>query len=98
MARRFQIIRDSSRVRSCMKIPGRRIQRNRWVHTSDYVVAVPVVPVVPVEAVIPDADPSEACYEPDTVEFLREVEARARRGDVEWLKRHGRVYQALDTA
>jgi hypothetical protein len=53
---------------------------------------------VEVEAVIPDADPSEPCYEPDVVELLREVEAKAKSGDVEWLKRHGKVYAALEAA
>ncbi len=75
-----------------MSIPGKRERRERWVHTKAFVVAVPV------EAVIPDEDPSEACYEPHTVELLREVERRANLGDVEWLKRHGRVYRAVDAA
>lgn len=75
-----------------MRIPGKRVQRNRIVRTDRYIV------VVGVEAVVPDADPSEACYEAETVEFLREVEARARRGDVDWLRQHGRVYKALDAA
>jgi hypothetical protein len=74
-----------------MRVPGKRVRRTRLVRTDRYVVAVDV------EAVIPDADPSEACYESETVELLREVEARARAGDVEWLRRHGRVY-ALDAA
>ena len=60
--------------------------------TDRYVVAVEV------EAVIPDADPSEPCYESETVELLREVESRARAGDVEWLRQRGKVYEAVDTA
>jgi hypothetical protein len=56
------------------------------------------VVVVEVEAVIPDADPREPCYEPETVELLREVELRARRGDVAWLRQHGKVYAAVDAA
>jgi hypothetical protein len=75
-----------------MKIEGRRVARDRWIHTPKYVVAVSV------EAVIPDADPSEACYEPATVEFLREVEEHAKRGDEQWLQQHGRVYRAVDAA
>jgi hypothetical protein len=73
-----------------MKISGRRITRDRWVHTPNYVVSVRV------EAVIPDADPSEACYEPETVQFLREVEQHAQDGDINWLRRHGRVYRVMD--
>jgi len=75
-----------------MQIPGRRIRRTRLVRTDKYVIAVDV------DAVIPDADPSEPCYEPETVELLREIERRALMDDVEWLKRHGKVYEALDAA
>ena len=75
-----------------MHIPGKQVRRTRLVRTDKYVVAVEV------NAVIPDADPSEPCYEPETVEFLREVEVHAQRGDVDWLKRHGKVYAALDAA
>ena len=75
-----------------MRVPGKRIRRTRLVRTDRYVVAVEV------EAVIPDADPSEPCYESETVELLREVESRARAGDVEWLRQRGKVYEAVDTA
>lgn len=75
-----------------MPIPGKRIRRTRLVRTDKYIV------VLEVDAVILDADPSEPCYEPETVEFLREVEQRAERDDVDWLKRHGKVYAALDAA
>lgn len=75
-----------------MQLPGKRVRRTRLIRTERYVVAVEV------EAVIPDADPTEPCLEPEAVEFLREVEARAQRGDVEWLKRHGKVYAAVEAA
>jgi hypothetical protein len=75
-----------------MRIPGKRISRVRWIHTNRYVVAVAV------EMVIPPDDPSEPCYEAETVQLLREVEERARRGDVAWLKRHGKVYEAVGAA
>ncbi len=75
-----------------MYLPGKRVMRTRLVRTDRYVVAVEV------EAVIPDADPSEPCYEPQVVELLRQVELHARDGDVEWLKRHGKVYVAVDAA
>lgn len=75
-----------------MHVEGRRVRRERWIHTPDYVVAVDV------EAVIPDADPTEACYEPHTVDLLRQVERHAHLGDVDWLRRHGRVYRAVDVA
>jgi len=75
-----------------MRIPGKRIRRTRLVRTDRYVVAVDV------EAVIPDADPSEPCYEPETVELLREIESRARSGDVAWLRGRGKVYASVDAA
>jgi hypothetical protein len=75
-----------------MVIPGKRIHRTRLVRTDRFVIAVEV------EAVIPDAEPSEPCYEPATVELLREVEVRAKKGDVAWLRQHGKVYTALDAA
>lgn len=75
-----------------MRLPGKRIKRTRLVRTEKFVVAVEV------EAVIPDADPSEPCYEPEVVELLRQVEAHAKRGDIEWLKGHGKVYAAVDAA
>jgi hypothetical protein len=75
-----------------MRIPGDRIKRTRWVHTDRYVVAVEV------EMVIPKDDPGEPCLESETVQWLREVEEHARRGDVEWLRRHGKVYEAVESA
>ncbi|MGP0068918.1 MAG: hypothetical protein ACLQGP_35625 [Isosphaeraceae bacterium] len=75
-----------------MRIPGKRISRVRWIHTDRYVVAVEV------EMVIPLDDPSEPCCESETVQLLRELEDRARRGDIEWLRQHGKVYEAVDAA
>jgi hypothetical protein len=57
-----------------------------------YVVAVEI------EMILPEEDPSEPCYEPATVQFLKEVKERADADDIEWLKRHGRVYRALEPA
>jgi hypothetical protein len=75
-----------------MRVEGKRVHRTRLVRTEQFVVAVDV------EAVIPAADPSEACFESETVELLREIEAHARRGDVDWLKQHGKVYAAVSAA
>ena len=75
-----------------MRIPGQRIKRTRLVQADKYVVAVEV------EMVIPPDDPSEPCYESETVQFLREVKERADRGDVAWLTQRGKVYAALDAA
>jgi hypothetical protein len=73
-----------------MGITGKRVRQTRLVRTDRFVVAVDV------EAIIPDADPSEPCFEPHTVELLRRIESHANSGDVEWLKRHGRVYAAIE--
>lgn len=75
-----------------MRATGKRLKQTRLVHTDRYVVAVEI------ELVVPDADPSEPCLEPETLRFLREVTERAERGDTEWLRRHGRVYEAMDAA
>jgi hypothetical protein len=75
-----------------MRIAGERIKRTRLVQTEKYVVAVEVEMVIPVD------DPSEPCYESETVKFLREVKERAERDEVSWLKQHGKVYAAVDAA
>lgn len=73
-----------------MQISGERIKRTRLIQTEKFVVAVEV------ELVIPSDDPSEPCYESETVQFLRDVKERAEQGDVAWLTRHGKVYTAME--
>lgn len=75
-----------------MRIPGERVKRTRLIQTEKYVVAVEV------EMVIPAEDPSEPCYESETVELLREVKEHAERGDLGWLTQKGKVYTAVRTA
>jgi hypothetical protein len=75
-----------------MRIPGQRVKRTRLVQTEKYVVAVEV------EMVIPTDDPSEPCYESETVQLLKEVKERAERGDLDWLTRKGKVYAAVGAA
>ena len=75
-----------------MRIPGQRIKRTRLIQTEKYVVAVEV------EMVVPADDPSEPCYEPETVQLLREIKDRAERGDVAWLTQKGKVYAAVGAA
>jgi hypothetical protein len=72
-----------------MRIPGERVKRTRLVQSDRYVVAVEV------EMVIPPDDPSEPCYEAETVQLLRQVRERADGGDLDWLRRHGKVYEAV---
>lgn len=54
------------------------------------------VVTVEVEMVIPVYDPSEPCYEAETVQFLREIKDRAERKDINWLANKGKVYEAVD--
>jgi len=75
-----------------MRVAGERVKRTRLVQTARYVVAVEV------EAVIPADDPSEPCYEADTVRLLQQVREHAERGDEAWLKRHGKLYVAVEAA
>ena len=75
-----------------MRIPGERVKRTRLIQTEKYVVALEVEMVIPVD------DPSEPCYEAETVQLLREVRERAERGDLAWLTQKGKVYAALEAA
>ena len=75
-----------------MPIAGERFKKTRLIQTDKYVVAVEV------EMVIPRDDPSEPCYEAETVKFLREVKERAERGELPWLHKHGKVYAAVGAA
>lgn len=75
-----------------MRVPGERVKRTRLIQTVRYMVAVEV------EAVIPTADPTEPCYEAETVQFLKQVRERAESGDETWLRRHGKVYVAAAAA
>lgn len=72
-----------------MMIPGKRVRRTKWISAGDVAVAVEV------ELVIPDADPSEPCYESETVERLREIQGFADRRELDRLRRHGKVYIAV---
>ena len=74
-----------------MRVEGKRFKRTRLIQKGRYVVAVEV------EMVVPPDDPSEPCYEAETVTLLREVADRAERGDVEWLRGHGTVYELVDS-
>jgi hypothetical protein len=72
-----------------MRIPGQRVKRTRFVQTEKYIVAVEIEMVIPVD------DPSEPCYEAETVQVLREVQEHAELGDLTWLAQRGKVYAAI---
>lgn len=67
----------------------RREKRKRWIQRGEYAVEVEV------EVVYLEDDPSEACLEPATVRWLDEVAGKAEAGDVEYLQKVGRVFQAV---
>jgi hypothetical protein len=75
-----------------MQLLGKRVKRTRLVRTDRFIVAVEV------EAVITDADPAEPCFEPETVELLRQIELHAKTGDINWLRQPGKVYAAVEAA
>ena len=75
-----------------MRIPGERVKTTRLVRGGRYVVAVEV------EMVIPTDDPSEPCYESETVQLVREIAEHAERGDTTWLERQGQVYELIGSA
>jgi hypothetical protein len=75
-----------------MRIECERIKRTRLIRGGRFVVAVEV------EMVIPPDDPTEPCYEAETVRLLRDVAEHAGRGDRDWLQRHGKVYELVESA
>ena len=72
-----------------MTMPDRREKRKRWVQRGQYAVQVEV------EVVYPEDDPSEPCLEPATVRWLDEIARKAEEGDVEYLQKVGRLFQAV---
>lgn len=75
-----------------MRVSGERLKRTRLIQTEKYVIAVEVEMVIPVD------DPSEPCYEAETVQLFREIKERAEQGDVAWLMQKGKVYAAVEAA
>jgi len=67
----------------------RREKRKRWVQRGQYAVEVEV------EVVFPTEDPTEPCLEPATVRRLEQIAKRAEAGDLKFLKKVGRVFQAV---
>jgi hypothetical protein len=67
-------------------LQGKRIKLEQWIHAAACVVRVEV------EAIIPDADPSEPCLEPQTLRFLDELQLKADQGLINELSKVGDVY------
>ncbi len=72
-----------------MRIPGERVKVTRLVRGGRYVVALDLEMVIPID------DPSEPCYESETVQLIREAAEHAERGDAAWLEQHGQVYELI---
>jgi hypothetical protein len=66
-----------------------REKRKRWVQRGEYAVEVEV------EVVYPADDPTEACLKPATVRWLDQVAQKAAEGDVDFLRKAGRLFQAV---
>jgi hypothetical protein len=75
-----------------MRIPGKRLKRTRLIQGGKFVVAVAV------EVVVPSDDPSEPCYEAETVQLLRDVAEHAASGDRQWIQQYGAVYELVGSA
>ncbi len=67
----------------------RHAKITRWVRRGQYAVELQV------DVTYPDEDSTTPCLEPATIKLLDEVAHRAEIGDVSYLRRIGRVYQAL---
>ena len=67
-------------------ISGKRVKVPQWIHGRLCVVHVDV------DAIIPDEDPSEPCFEPRAVKWMDELQALADKGKVKELSKHGVVY------
>lgn len=65
---------------------GKRITVDEWIHSG------PIALRVQVEAVIPDDDSSEPCFEPAVIKHLDHLQQLASAGDVDELAKHGEVY------
>jgi hypothetical protein len=69
-----------------MTISGKRIKVPKWIHSAHCAVRVMV------DAVIPDSDPSEPCFEPPAVKWMDELQRLVDAGDVDALAKVGEVY------
>ena len=67
-------------------IQGKRVKVPQWIHGTQCVVRVEV------EAVIPDADPSEPCFEPQAVKWMDDLQRLADAGDADALAKFGEVF------
>ena len=67
----------------------RREKRKRWVQRGQFAVEVEVDVIFPADL------PNEPCLEPQTVRWLDEIAQKAQQGDLDYLRKVGRVFQAV---
>jgi len=67
-------------------LKGKHLRIPKWIYGDPCVVRVEV------DAIIPDADPSEPCLEPPTVRWLDELQRLADAGNIDELSKHGQVH------
>lgn len=90
-SRRAKLVTVYFKFQGARIMKERREKRKRCVQRGQYAVEVEV------EVVYPADDPSEPCLEPATVRWLDEIARRAEQGDVEFLRKAGRLFQAVQT-
>jgi hypothetical protein len=67
-------------------LTGKRVKVPQWIHGQRCVVRVEV------DAIIPDEDPSEPCFEPAAVKWMDRLQQLADEGNVAELAKLGRIY------
>ena len=67
-------------------VKGKRVKLRKWIDSDLCAVRVEV------EAVIPDADPSEPCLEPETLRHLDHLRQLVAAGKISELEKYGDVY------
>ena len=67
-------------------LTGKRVKVSQWIHEQRCVVRVEV------EAIIPDEDPSEPCFEPAAVKWMDRLQQLADEGNVAELAKAGQIY------
>jgi hypothetical protein len=76
--------------RRTTRVKGRLLKLPQWIEGR--VRSGPFVVRVLAEAVIPQGDTSEPCFEPETLRWLDEIQRLADAGRIGELARYGTVY------
>lgn len=69
-----------------MELTGERITTTKWIEGDTFALRVRV------EAIIPIEDPTEHCYEPQTLRHLSHLQELANAGDIETLSNYGDIF------